>query len=210
MTATRLHLVRHGEVENPTHILYGRLPHFELSAAGHEMAAQAAQYLSDEGRTVTRIVTSPLVRTRQSAHPHEKLWGLTAHVDSRIIEPVNAFEGEVMKKALLNPRNWWLLRNPKKPSWGEPYQSIADRMLQAIDDAWFDTADGDVVLVSHQAPIWMTHLAVAGEPLWHNPSSRRCNLSSITSFERTSGGGWREVGYAEPASTASAVDVGAV
>lgn len=210
MTAERLHLVRHGEVDNPTHVLYGRLPHFSLSPAGHEMAAQAASYLQTAGRDVTRIVTSPLERTRQSAHPHEHLWGLAAHVDSRIIEPVNAFEGKVMKRALLNPLNWWKLRDPKRPSWGEPYQSIVDRMLLALDDAWFDTSHGDVVLVSHQAPIWLTHLAVAGEPLWHNPSHRRCELSSVTSFERLDGGGWREVGYAEPASTAGAVDVGAV
>lgn len=210
MSAQRLHLVRHGEVYNPTHVLYGRLPHFELSPAGHEMAAQAAEYLKDEGREVTRIVTSPLLRTRQSAHPHEELWGLEADVDSRLIEPANAFEGKVMKKALLNPLNWWKLRDPKRPSWGEPYQSIVDRMLLALDDAWFDTSDGDVVLVSHQLPIWMTHLAVAGEPLWHNPTKRRCALSSVTSFERTAGGGWREVAYAEPASTAGAVDVGAV
>ncbi len=209
MTATRLHLVRHGEVDNPGGVLYGRLPHYELSPAGHKMASEAAQYLQDKGREVTRVVTSPLLRTRQSAAPHEKLWGLQAHVDSRLIEPTNVFEGTVMKKALLNPANWWQLRNPTRPSWGEPYVSIVERMMAALDDAWFDTSDGDVVLVSHQLPIWMTHLAVADESFVHDPRKRRCALSSITSFERTNGT-WREVAYAAPVTAADAIDVGAV
>ena len=68
---------------------------------------------------------------------------------------------------------------------------------------------GDVVIVSHQLPIWVTHLAVAGLPTRHDPRRRRCALSSVTSFELV-GDVWREVDYAEPASTAGAVDVGAV
>ena len=36
---------------------------------------------------------------------------------------------------------------------------------------------------SHQLPIWVTHLAVAGLPTRHDPRRRRCALSSVTSFE---------------------------
>ena len=38
--STIVHLLRHGEVENPNGILYGRLPDFHLSALGGEMAAR--------------------------------------------------------------------------------------------------------------------------------------------------------------------------
>ena len=55
----------------------------------------------------------------------------------------------------------------------------------------------------------MTHLAVAGLTTRHDPRDRRCALSSVTSFEMVDGK-WSEVSYAEPASTAGAVDVGAV
>ena len=78
-----------------------------------------------------------------------------------------------------------------------------------MTDAWNSTASGDVVIVSHQLPIWMMRLAVSGLPARHNPQQRRCALSSVTSFERR-GDKWVEVAYAEPASTADAVDVGAV
>ncbi|MGO1497115.1 MAG: histidine phosphatase family protein, partial [Agrococcus casei] len=38
MPATRLHLVRHGEVHNPDGILYGRIPGYRLSERGERMA----------------------------------------------------------------------------------------------------------------------------------------------------------------------------
>ena len=86
-------------------------------------------------------------------------------------------------------------------------------MLGVMDEAWTAAAEiptaGDIVMVSHQAPIWITHLRVAGLPLQHDPRTRRCALSSVTSFARV-GDVWREVSYAEPAATGGAVDVGAV
>ncbi|CAH0249501.1 hypothetical protein SRABI128_02877 [Microbacterium sp. Bi128] len=68
--------------------------------------------------------------------------------------------------------------------------------------------------VSHQLPIWVTHLAPSPQPTRHDPRKRRCALSSVSSFERPDGAAgasrWVEVAYAEPAATAGAVDVGAV
>lgn len=209
MPADRIHLVRHGEVFNPDGVLYGRLPGYRLSESGREMAQAAADYLVAEGRNVTALICSPLQRTQESAEPWATAYRLTPVIDERVIEPTNVFEGTQMRKALKNPLNWRHLLRPSVPSWGEPFRSIADRMLSAIDDAWQSVDGGDVVIVSHQAPIWVTHLAVAGEKLAHDPRSRRCALSSVTSFERR-GTTWREVAYAEPASTGSAVDVGAV
>ena len=39
---TIVHLLRHGEVENPAGIVYGRLPGYHLSANGRAMAEAAA------------------------------------------------------------------------------------------------------------------------------------------------------------------------
>ncbi len=209
MPADRIHLVRHGEVFNPEGVLYGRLPGYRLSDSGREMAHAATDYLVADGRNVTRLICSPLQRTQESAEPWALAYGLTPVIDERVIEPTNVFEGTRMRTALRNPLNWRHLRRPSLPSWGEPFASMASRMLAAMDDAWESVDGGDVVIVSHQAPIWVAHLAVAGEKLAHDPRSRRCALSSVTSFERR-GITWREVAYAEPAATDSAVDVGAV
>ena len=220
---------------NPDGILYGRLPGFGLSKLGHRMAQTAADDLAARGRPMSSLRVSPLQRTRESAAPIAAAFGLEPVVDERIIEPTNHFEGTNMRRALKNPVNWPFLVYPPRPSWGEAYTSIEKRMLAAIDDAFDSVESGDVVLVSHQLPIWVTHLSVAGESFPHDPRKRRCALSSITTFERTTEPAPApqprpgeepvpadpsappvlrlvEVGYAEPAGSliATATDVGAV
>ena len=132
MTATVVHLVRHGEVSNPDGILYGRLPGFHLSEEGRLMAKAAAGFLA--GRDVAVLVTSPLERAQETAAPLAAQFGLAPQVDDRLIEPWNHFEGTrfgIGDGALRRPANWWYLRNPFRPSWGEPYTSIAARMQAA-------------------------------------------------------------------------------
>ena len=201
--------MRHGEVYNPDRVLYGRLPNFALSAEGRRMAAAAAAHLRGLDRPVSALYASPLQRTRESAEPLTAAFGLTPIIDERVIEPTNVFEGKQMRRAVLNPANWRYLRDPSIPTWGEPYLEVVQRMDAAMRDAWGQEDGGDVVIVSHQLPIWVTHLAVAGEPLRHDPRKRRCALSSVTTFERHDLE-WVEVGYTEPAATAGSVDVGAV
>lgn len=211
MSDKLLHLVRHGEVFNPEGVLYGRLPAFRLSALGEQMASAAAQELAASDRAVARVIASPLERAQQSAAPIAAAFKVPIGIDERIIEPTNAFEGSVGGKAFKNPLNWHRFINPFRPSWGEPYRSIARRARAAMDDAWEADREGDVVLVSHQAVIWAAHRDVAGEPLFHNPAKRRCELSSITTFERR-GGRWYEVDYRTPAAELmlGSTDVGAV
>ncbi|NLA65009.1 MAG: histidine phosphatase family protein [Leucobacter sp.] len=206
-----LHLVRHGEVENPEGLLYGRLPGYRLSDLGQQMAVAAAQELAASDRAVARIIASPLQRAQESAKPISQAFNLPIETDERIIEPTNAFEGKVGKQAFKNPLNWWRFINPFRPSWGEPYRSIAGRVREAMDDAWSSTRDGDIVMVSHQAVVWAAHRDINGEPLFHNPAKRRCELSSITTFENR-GGRWFEVEYRTPAAALmqQSTDVGAV
>jgi len=211
VVASQVHLVRHGEVHNPSGILYGRLPGFRLSELGVRMAQTAADDLLSRGRTMSALCASPLQRAQESAGPIAETFSLPVRTEARIIEPANHFEGTVMRSALRNPINWPWLINPLRPTWGESYRSIAKRMRAAVDDAFDSVPAGDVVLVSHQLPIWTLHLALAGERFMHDPRKRRCALSSITTFERHDGA-VVEVGYVDPAATlgAGATDVGAV
>ena len=189
MPASRLHFVRHGEVFNPKGLLYERLDGFPLSDRGHQMAAAAAEELKSMGLNPKRLLVSPLERTRQSAAPVAKEFGLELEIEERIIEPWNKLKGYPMgaKALVANPGLAIHLYNPGRPSWGEPYREIADRMTEAALDAWENTSEGDVIFVSHQLPIWMTYRSAMGLRLPHNPQSRRCSLSSITSFEVDSG-----------------------
>ncbi|MCU1530257.1 MAG: phosphoglycerate mutase [Frondihabitans sp.] len=211
--ANQIHLVRHGEVFNPDGVLYGRIEGFGLSALGHRMAESAALALQAEAAPVKGLFASPLQRTQESAAPWARRFDLPIQTDERLIEPTNKFEGRrnSVKNTLTHPSEWPWIANPLKPSWGEAYVSIAARMLATVDAAWRSVDDGDVVLVSHQLPIWMVHRSLAGQRLFHDPRRRRCSLSSITTLERD-GDAFVEVGYREPASAlqASAVDRGAV
>ncbi len=58
MPATRVHLVRHGEVHNPGGVLYGRLPHFHLSENGKKMASAAALALQEAGIQPSKLIVS--------------------------------------------------------------------------------------------------------------------------------------------------------
>jgi broad specificity phosphatase PhoE len=196
---TVVHLLRHGEVYNPGKILYGRLPGFRLSDAGEAMAEKAAAWFTD--KDVTLLVSSPLERAQQTAAPIAAALSLPVTIDDRLIEAGNAFEGlkvGVGDGALRMPRHWWKLRNPFRPSWGEPYVEIAARMLAAVEAAR-DTARGhEAVLVSHQLPIWTLRLHLQGRRYVHDPRRRQCGLASVTSVtydgDRMTG-----ISYAEPA-----------
>ena len=213
MPANRIHLVRHGEVDNPNGVLYGRLPNFALTALGRQMAEAAAKELASTGANYTKLISSPLLRTLQSARPISEALNLSVSTENQIIEPTNLFEGKKvgLETVLANPSFLLKLYNPLQPSWGEPYKQIVSRMTEALRRAWDQTPTGEVVMVSHQLPIWSLHLAASGKPLWHDPRSRRCDLSSITSFEFVNNK-LVEVDYCDPAKSlrTKAVDSGAV
>ena len=211
MAATLIHLVRHGEVHNPDGILYGRLPGFGLSDLGKRMAAAAAKELA--GRDIRSLYASPLQRAQESAAPWATDYKLAIRTDERLIEPTNRFEGgknEFGLGAFLKPRIWPWIINPWKPSWGEPYTQVTRRMLSVIGEAWAAN-DGEVVMVSHQMPIVMVQRNLGGLKPMHDPRSRRCQLSSITTLRRE-GESFVEVGYRDVSSEllAQSIDEGAV
>lgn len=194
-----MHVLRHGEVYNPSKILYGRLPDFHLSELGQQMAKAAAEALS--GRDVNHVVASPLERAQETAAPIAAEFGLDIATDVRLIESANYFEGKrvsVGDGALGNPRHWWVLRDPITPSWGEPYLAIAERMFAALQAARVCAEGHEAVCVSHQLPIWTLRRYVEKKKLWHDPRKRQCGLASLTSF-RFEGATVVGIDYSEPA-----------
>jgi broad specificity phosphatase PhoE len=182
-TRTTVHVLRHGEVYNPAKILYGRLPGFHLSELGVQMAKAAAEALVE--CDVTHVVASPLERAQETASPIAAEFGLEIATDTRLIESANYFEGKnvsVGDGSFRNPRNWWVLRDPITPSWGEAYLMIAQRMFAALQAARVAAEGHEAVCVSHQLPIWTLRRYVEKKRLWHDPRRRQCGLASLTSF----------------------------
>ena len=180
-SVTRVHLLRHGEVHNPAGVLYGRLPGYHLSERGVAMAERIAETMVT--RDVVRIVSSPLERALQTAAPAATRLGLEVATDERLIEARNVFEGLTFglgEGSLRRIGHWRHLRNPFRPSWGEPYTEIVARMRAAMADARKAVAGHETLLVSHQLPIWAVRAAIEGRRLWHDPRKRACSLASLT------------------------------
>ncbi|EUA53311.1 hypothetical protein I550_4947 [Mycobacterium intracellulare 1956] len=88
---TRVHVVRHGEVYNPSGVLYGRLPGFHLSEAGRAQAAAVADAL--DHRDIVAVIASPLQRAQETAAPIAAKHGLPIDTDPDLIESANFFQG---------------------------------------------------------------------------------------------------------------------
>ncbi|HEY7053706.1 MAG TPA: histidine phosphatase family protein [Mycobacterium sp.] len=196
---TTLHVLRHGEVHNPEGILYGRLEGYGLSETGGAQARTVADALADND--IVLVVASPLQRAHETATPIAARHGLDVQTDPDLIESTNFFAGRRVSPgdgALRDPRVWWKLRNPFKPSWGEPYNDIAARMSTALDKARAKAAGHEAVLVSHQLPVWTLRQHLSGKRLWHDPRKRQCGLASLTSFVYD-GDELVDIAYSEPA-----------
>lgn len=215
MQATTIHFVRHGEVHNPDHILYERLPGFHLSDRGRRMAEATARYLaaSPQTNTAAAVYSSPLDRTRETAQAiltalneirtarnEEPLELVT---DQRIIEAGNNFRGTRIghgEGALWRNGNWKLVTNLWKPSWGESYRQIASRVGAFAQEKVREHAGQQIIVVSHESPIWSyRHLLETGHPE-HNMLLRHTALASVTSITYDSQtGNVMSITYVDPA-----------
>ena len=187
MRAT-IHLVRHGEVENPKGIIYGRLPGFHLSERGQRQAEAAAEHLAE--RNVSAVWASPLERAQETAKAIAARHELELVTDERLLESDSSYLQGLGRRAvdiLLSPRSWWHLRNPLRPSWGESFSDIRIRMLGAIQDAIDSNPGNEVVVVSHQTPVIVARLSLAKSrmPPWIGVTP--CHTGSVTTMELEDG-----------------------
>lgn len=205
MTAQTIHLVRHGEVENPKGIIYGRLPGYDLSERGRRQAQAAAERLRDADLGV--LWASPLERAQETAQAIAEPHDIEVTIDDRLLESLNWFEGvgRTLWAIVGNPRHWWRLRNPFKPSWGESFQEIQDRVVPAVHEALAAAAGREVVIVSHQTPLLIARHALARRrvPPWLGFTP--CETGSVTTLVLDEGR-VREASYFAPAERSPAQD----
>ena len=215
MPTTTIHFVRHGKVYNPDHLLYERLPGFHLSDRGMRMAQATGAYIAADPKlnTVAAVYSSPLERTRETAgaildalNPVRAGRGeepLALITDPRVLDAGNEFRGKRIghgKGALWRDGNWKLVLNLWKPSWGESYRHIAERVGAFANEKIREYAGRQIIVVSHESPIWSyRHLLETGHPE-HWMFLRKTALASITSITYDSDTGKvMSITYADPA-----------
>ncbi|MGH2555214.1 MAG: histidine phosphatase family protein [Actinomycetota bacterium] len=180
--ATLIHLVRHAEVHNPRNVWYGRLDGFHLSERGLRQAETLGEHFASQD--LAAVYCSPLERAWQTAEAIAKPKGLDIVPEPDIIESETRLEGKYGDLRLFrNPLNLRFFINPYRPSWGESYTAIAERMLSAVERMRTKHEGEEVVAVSHMTPIAVARLRAEGgrRPAWR--SRVRCARGSITTLE---------------------------
>ena len=198
--SSSVHVVRHGEVEDPQKILDGRQSGWRSSTRGQEMAETLGEW--SKSINLGALHVSPLQRAQETAAPIARAHSIDIHTDERLIEAANIFEGKpfgIGDGVLKHPSAWKHLYNPWKPSWGEPYEEQINRMLAAVFAAKKAAGDKDAIVVSHQLPIWILRSAIEGRRLLHDPRKRECTLASVTSIHFDENGLITGTSYSEPA-----------
>lgn len=194
---TFIHLVRHCEVENPDNIWYGRLAGFPLSEAGRRRAALLAEHFATH--PLAAVYSSPMERAQETAAPIAAGQGLEVVTCTELIEVLSYLQGQPAdQRVLFKLRNLRYFVNPLRPTWGEPYRSVAARMVRAVEAIRLAHPDQEVVAVSHMTSIQVARLAIEGRSLRPWTGGVTCHRGSVTTLafegERWVGTTYQEVG----------------
>lgn len=163
-----VHLIRHGETENPAHLVYASLPGFGLTQRGFAQAGMAARHLAN--RPVAAVWSSPLQRALETAGEIARSFGLPVIADEELREwslldrwaghpwdeLSDRFPGEVAT---------YLSTPTALPFSPESLIDLARRMAAALARFSEREPAGDIVVVSHQDPIQAARLFVTGRDL---------------------------------------------
>lgn len=77
---TTIFLVRHGEINNPEKVLYGRNIDLLLNEKGRKQIWDVAQKIKDLGYKIEKIYASPLSRAQESASIIAKVFSLSSEI----------------------------------------------------------------------------------------------------------------------------------
>ncbi len=164
---TTLLAVRHGEVANPNHVVYGDLPGFDLGPRGVLEAQAAAEYLSNFN--VDAVVASPLTRAVSTATAIADRVGIPLTIEPDFTEwNLNpAWIGvcwEDLPTAFPGQLAAYLATPDRLDFAHETLEDLATRMrLGALRSVPYPGSE--VVIVSHQDPISSLILSLTGQPL---------------------------------------------
>lgn len=160
---TRIFFVRHGEINNPKKICYGRLPGFSLSPLGKKEITKTAKQLAKNKIAV--LYASPLLRTRQSAKIISKILHLPIHYSDDLLEIKTPMEGKPKSYVLSNTVNYNVFATKENKLTGETIEDVAQRMQKFIDEIKKTYSGKNIVAVSHGDPIMIVKALTEGLPL---------------------------------------------
>jgi broad specificity phosphatase PhoE len=181
---TVLHFVRHGNVQNPDEVYYGRLPGFHLSDKGRRQAHVTAEMLRARPRRIAAVFSSPMLRATETAVIIIGAHGCLPFCISGLLnEACTPFDG--MPKSIVAERNWDVYTDTG-PGYEQPVDVLA-RAQNFVAEVREQYAGQHVVAITHGDVIAFLKLRAEGAPI--TPKDKqvlydedRLNEGSITSF----------------------------
>lgn len=158
---TSIYLIRHGEVNNPDGIIYGRLPNFGLTENGKQQMEQTANFLQD--KNITRLFSSPLLRARQSAEIIKTKLGISKiQISELLYETLTSYEGK--KFYSLDRMQSEVYLKPLSPT-DETIEQLSNRMQQFLDINIKKYSGKQIAAVGHGDPIMAIKAVIKKRPL---------------------------------------------
>ncbi|HEX7100322.1 MAG TPA: histidine phosphatase family protein [Acidimicrobiia bacterium] len=166
--AARIHLVRHGEVHNPDHLVYASLPGFRLSPRGEAQARAVARYLGRQ--PIVGVWSSPLERALLTAEPLAQRVGLPVKTDDALTEwqlmaRWAGISWEDIPKKFPGELEAFLDDPTRLDFSPESLDDLARRIAGTVQRLHESHPHGDIVVVSHSAPIRAGVLRLTGSSL---------------------------------------------
>jgi broad specificity phosphatase PhoE len=156
---TRIHFVRHGAVENPGDVFYGRLSGFPLSEEGRRQAQAAAEVL--RGKPLTAIFSSPQQRARETAVIIAALHcGLSVQVSQLLNEIHTCYDGLPFREVA--ERKWDVYAGNEPPH--EQPKDVLARVQQFIAEVRQRHVGQQVAAITHGDLIVFLLLWIKGLP----------------------------------------------
>ncbi len=177
----KVYFIRHGEVDNPRGVIYGRLPGFGLTFLGKKQAGKAGEHLISLGAKPEVIITSPLLRTKATAGILSGFFPKVEIVEEKeIIEGDVGWEGKIkadlVKKGVFD----LYLNTPSKLKTGETFSGIQQRGVQWLKNFLSKKKYQEFIVVSHKDVIRTLTIFLEGR-LLDDFVKIPCNHASITS-----------------------------
>ncbi len=159
-------LIRHGEVANPNHVVYGDLPGFHLSRAGVLQAHRCAEHLADF--TIDVVLTSPLDRAVETATAITSRHGFEPTLDVGLTESGQFphWTGHRWESipALFPGELEAYLEDASAAGGAESLEQVAKRVISIIEDS-ISRGLERIAVVGHQDPIQATRLTLTSRGL---------------------------------------------
>ena len=182
---TIIYFMRHGEVYNPSQVLYGRLKRFRLSENGIKHVEKSALFF--ERQKLDHIYSSPLLRARQSAQIIADRVAKKVQISRLLTEVKLVHQGISLEKyhRELQP---FIYDDKYQKEGQESIGLITKRMMKFVKLMIKKYKNKSILAVSHGDPILILKTDVLGRKFtWHYKKNNYISTSRWLKLEIVNG-----------------------